>query len=157
MTKIRYLEASISEQNTPVAIVQIRRFSPLDVSFPSPGIYQGQVWVVLPSLDPTHITRFTNTRGVEPLVLIIENDKPIGAGDILRFIEKNSRALARQSKKFSQQIHHSPINDLLLTSYPAKAKNDRSIDRSDVRQPRYKGQSDESFVRGNGNPPEYDG
>ena len=156
MTKIRYLEAEVNEKDTPVAIVQIRRFNPLDVSFPAPGVYQGQVWVVLPSLDPTHLTRFTNTRGVEPLVLIIENDKPIGAGDILSFIEKNSRALARQSKKYSMQIHHSPIADLLLTSYPAKTKNTR-IDRSDVRQPRYEARSNETFTRRNGNPPEHDG
>lgn len=132
MTKIRYIEARADERNTPTAIVHVRRFSPLDVSFPAPGIYQGQIWIVLPTLDPTNITRFMNAGGVEPLVLIIENDEPIGAGDILRFIKKNCRALASQSKRFSQQIHHSPINDLLLTSYPAKTRN-APVSRSDLR------------------------
>jgi len=93
-------------------MIQVRKYKPLEVGFPAPGIYAGLIYIILPHPDPTVLARMA-PGGSSPPLLKVYLDNDMTAEDILEFIKKQVPALIKASagvasplfEQFYQHLH----------------------------------------------------
>jgi hypothetical protein len=93
-------------------MIQVRKYKPLEVGFPAPGIYAGLIYIILPHPDPTVLARMA-PGGSSPPLLKVYLDNDMTAEDILEFIKRQVPALIKASagvasplfEKFYQHLH----------------------------------------------------
>lgn len=109
----------------PTTLITVRKYRPLDICFPPPGVYIGLVAVVLPNPDPVVLSRLTEN-GSQPPMLTMTCEEPISAREIYEIIKKKVPELERLSREVS-----SPVNAALLQ----RLQIARALDRGGGRKP----------------------
>lgn len=83
-------------------IISVRKYRPLSMSFPAPGVYHGKIMLVLPGPDRTILSRLAG-EGSSPIVIEIEVES-ITALDIYELVTSQIPALEQLSRKFSRPL-----------------------------------------------------
>src|SRR5262245_13029690 len=106
-----------------ITLIRVRKLKPrLSVAFPAPGVYLGQIKIILPDLDRCFVSR-TSESGSEPVVLEFNVATPITAKTIFAMLEENRLKLYDYLQDFASPIHDRQLEYMQLPSDHTRTKH----------------------------------